>query len=368
VAVVGAGVGEEYVRAFAREPDAEVVAVCARSEGSARRVADAHGVRGRYTSYQALLEREAPDIVVVATPNYLHHPVSIAALESGAHVACEKPLGLTLAEAVGMAERAEELGRRNLATFTWRFLPAARRVKELLDEGFVGEPYHAYARYHVRGWGDPKGPMRWQYDAASAGSGSLGNLGSHAIHLVEWWLGDVRRLAAVATTAIAERRAGNGTASVSVDDTCGLLAELEDGTPVSISLSSVAYGPRVSVEIGVFGSEGALRFRDDWGAPDAAVGRVSGARAGDAAWSDLPVPRSLVGDEPADPSAPFRGCFVRMAGEITAAVRDGRPAAPDFRDGARVQAVLEAALVSAAEERWVTTAEVRARVAEESAA
>jgi predicted dehydrogenase len=366
-AVVGAGIGEEYVRAFAREPDLEVVAVCARSRESARRVAEKHGVAAHYTSYESMLKNEIPEIVVVATPNHLHYPVTMAALESGAHVACEKPLGMTFAEATRMAERADELARRHLATLTWRFLPAARYAKELLDDGFVGTPYHGYARYHVRGWGDPKGPMRWQFDAAYAGSGALANLGSHAIHLVQWWLGAVRRVTAQTTTAIREREDGAGSSRVSVEDTCMLLAELESGTPVAVSLSSVAYGPRVSVEIGVFGDEGALLFKDDWNTPDAAVGRLTASRAADSGWVDVAVPPRLVGDIEADHDAPLRGCFAGMAHELTAAVRENRPATPDFHDGALVQAVIDAALVSAADARWVATAEIFERAAEGSA-
>lgn len=360
-AVVGAGVGEEYVAALRRRTDVEVVAVCARTPESVRRVADRHQITGRYTSYESMLEREALDIVVVATPNHLHYPVTMAALEGGAHVACEKPLGLTLDEARSMARRADELGRRHFVSFTWHFLPAVRHVKELLETGLIGSPYHVHVRYYVRGWGDPHGPMRWQFDAAQAGSGSLGNIGSHAIHLVQWWLGDVQRVCSSLRTVVWERDArGGGRAEVSVDDTCGLLAELEDGTPVVFSTSAVAFGPRVSVEIGVFGSEGALVLEDDWSASDAATGRIRVARSDDSGWTPVPVPAGLTeGESLVDPAAPLRGCFARMAAEFTAAVREDRAASPDFHDGVRVQEVIEAALRSAVEERWVALDDVR---------
>jgi predicted dehydrogenase len=356
-AVAGAGIGDEYVRALALIPGVEVVAVCARTAGSANTLADRHGVVGRYTSFEAMLEREAPALVVVATPNRLHAPMTLAAVEAGAHVVCEKPLALTLAQARQMALRAHELGRTSFVPFTWRFLPAARRAKELLDDGSVGTPYHVFVRYFVRGFGDPHGPMRWQFDAAEAGSGSLANLASHAIHLVHWWVGGVRRLCASLATHVDERTSpGGGRAVVSVDDTCGLLAELDGGASLALTASSVAFGPRVSVELGVLGSDGALVLDDEWGTAAAATGRLRLARAGETGWSEVPLPP----DEPrADGEAPFRGCFARMAEEVVAAVREGRPASPGFEDGVRVQAVLEAALRAAAESSWVEVDDVR---------
>ncbi len=358
-AVVGAGIGDEWARALSRQPGVSVVAVCARTSESVERVADVYAVPGRYLSYEAMLEQEEPDLVVVATPNALHVPVATAALEAGAHVVCEKPLGLDAEEAERLVRLADELDRRTLVPFTWRFLPAARYVKELLDDGAVGSPYHVHARYYVRGWGDPSGPMRWQFDAAAAGSGALGNVGSHALHLVQWWLGDVAEVCARTTTAVRERGDRSGEAArVSVDDAAGLLAELEDGTPLVCALSLVAFGPRVSLEIGIFGSDGALLFDDDWGTRAAPIGRVRLARRGDSGWAEQAVPARLVeGADRLDPDAPLGGCFDRMAVEIAAAIREGRPAVPDFHEGLRVQRVLDASLASARERRWVSVAE-----------
>jgi predicted dehydrogenase len=360
-AVVGAGIGEEYVLALRRHPDVQVVAICARTSASADRIGESHGVPGRYTSYESMLEREALALVFVATPNYLHFPMTMAALEAGAHVACEKPLAVSLADARLMARRSDELGRCHFVPYTWRFLPAARAVKELLDAGFVGTPYHAYVRYHVRGWNDPRGPMRWQYDAAQAGSGALANVGSHAIALVQWWLGEIRTVCSSLRTAVPERMTGDGRAArVTVDDTCALLLELEDGTPTVLSISQVAFGPRVSVEFGLFGSDGALTMQDDWGAEDAWAGRVLIAHGTDADWKPFPIPPRLTeGSSPADPAVPFRGCYTAMVSELVSAIREGRAAAPDFHDGVRVQEVIEAALQSEGEERWVRVRDPR---------
>ena len=121
-----------------------------------------------------MLDTERLDIVAIATPNYLHHPMTLSALESGKHVLCEKPLALNVGQAGAMLEAAERHGHRHFVPFTYRFLPAALYMKEILDAGFVGQVYHAYVRFHVRGWGDPRGPMRWQFQEEQAGTAPNG--------------------------------------------------------------------------------------------------------------------------------------------------------------------------------------------------
>jgi predicted dehydrogenase len=360
-AVIGTGIGEQHLEALAAEDGVDVVAVCARTEASARRLAERHGVPHAYCSDQQLLGEQAPDLVVVATPNNLHHEMALASLVAGAHVICEKPLGMTFAQAEELAERADALERRHLAAFTWHFLPGARHMKTLLDEGAIGRVYQVQARYHVRGWGDPSGPMRWQFDAAVAGSGAVANLGSHLIHLIDWWLGDFDAVCAQLTTAVPEREGPAGPVAVTVDDTCGLLGRLSSGVPVALSLSSVAFGPRVSVEIGVYGEQGALLFSDDWNAPHAVNGRIQRAGEGDDGWSEVPIPGAVA--QPPAGASPLAGCFAGMAAEMIAAIRDERPADPGFHDGARVQAVLDATVASAAGHRWVSVADMRAQPA-----
>ena len=91
-----------------------------------------------YTDYKAMLAQEPLDIVVVATPNNLHHSMTLAALDAGKHVLCDKPLGLNTAQVREMVKRAEQAGRKHFVPFTWRFLPAAAYMKEIIDSGFVG--------------------------------------------------------------------------------------------------------------------------------------------------------------------------------------------------------------------------------------
>jgi predicted dehydrogenase len=355
--VIGAGIGAGHIAGFQRQHAVTVTALCTRTTAYLDALARRYAIPHTYTDYRTMLNDEPLDVVVVAAPNYLHRDMTLAALDAGAHVVCEKPLALNTQEASEMVARATAARRVHFVPFIWRFVPAAMYVKEMIDAGFIGRPYHVDVRYFVQGWGDPTGPMRWQYSRAQAGSGSLANLGSHLIHVVQWWLCPIRRVSTLATTAVKERQGSDGSAvPVDVDDSCRFLGELDDGTPITFSLSSVAFVRRVDVEICLFGSEGSVIFQDDWGAADAPTGRIWATRAGDPGPSAVPIPARLIGEflDMPDCYTPFRRCFGRMAQEVIQAIREGRDAAPSFQDGLHVQEVLDAVLQSAREEQWAT--------------
>jgi len=357
IGVVGAGIGAGYVAGFQRQADVVVSALCARSLARIKPLAERYRIPRTYCSYEEMLAAEPLDVVVVATPNYLHHPMAMAAMEADKHILCDKPLAVNLAQAREMVAKAEERGLRHFVPFTWRFLPAAQYMKEILASGFLGQLYHANVRFYVCGWGDPQGPMRWQYDKEQAGSGALGNLGSHAIHLIEWWLGRIQRLCARLRTAVKHRvTEGEARVPIQVDDTCAVLAELEEGIPVVFDISSVALVPRISMEISLHGSEGSLLFQDDWGSADASTGRVTAMRRNDQVPSFVPIPLRLTGEfvDAPDFVTPIRFCFTRMAAEFVQAIRENRPAEPNFYDGLRVQEVISAIEESATAEHWVT--------------
>lgn len=356
VGVIGAGIGAGYIAGFQKHPGVEVTAVCAHTSARLDPLVRRYHIPRSYTDYRAMLEREPLDIVVVATPNYLHHPMTLDALDAGKHVMCDKPLALNVEQAREMVERAEQRGRKHFVPFIWRFLPAAAYMKEIIAAGFLGQPYHANVRYFNLGWGDAQGPMRWQFDREQAGSGSLGNIGSHAIHLIQWWLGDFERLCALLSTAVKARTLLNGgSVAVHVDDNCAFFARLQDGTAVVFNASSVALVRRNLLQIDIFGSDGSLLFMDDWGAEDAPYGRIYAMRRGDHAPTLVPIPARLSGEflDMPDYHTPFRTCFTRMTGEFVSAIREDRPARPNFHDGLCVQEVIDAVLKSAAEERWI---------------
>lgn len=135
VGVVGAGIGVHYAESFQRVRDVEVVALCAGSTRNAAPAADRLGIEAVFTDFDEMLSQLELDIVAIATPNDLHHSMTLAALEAGAHVLCDKPLALNATEAREMLEAAQRRGLRHIVPFWWRFLPVVTRAHELLADG-----------------------------------------------------------------------------------------------------------------------------------------------------------------------------------------------------------------------------------------
>ncbi|MCC7447103.1 MAG: Gfo/Idh/MocA family oxidoreductase [Anaerolineae bacterium] len=356
VGVIGAGIGAGYIAGFQRQPHVEVTALCTRTGTRSNAVAERYHIPNLYTDYETMLAQEPLDIVVVATPNNLHHPMTLAALHAGKHVLCDKPLALNAIQAREMLDCAEQAGRRHFVPFVWRFVPGAMYMKEIIDSGFVGQVYHVNVRYFNLGWGDIHGPMRWQWDKAQAGSGALSNIGSHAIHLLHWWFGDITRVCAMLNTAVKQRVSGDHLTAVDVDDHGAFLGELSNGAQVVFNASQVALVRRNFLQIDVFGSDGSLIFVDDWGEPDTATGRIYAMRRNDHALTQVTIPPRLTGEflDMPDYFTPFRACFGRMTAAFVQAIRQDIPATPNFQDGVRVQEVLDAVLQSALDEKWIT--------------
>ncbi|MGZ4191458.1 MAG: Gfo/Idh/MocA family protein [Solirubrobacteraceae bacterium] len=351
VGIVGAGIGVNYAEAFQRIAGAEVVALCASSLRRAGPAADRLGIGGVYTDMSEMLERERPDIVAVATPNDLHHPMTLQALAAGAHVLCDKPLALDTTQALEMLHAAQKRERRHIVPFWWRVLPVVTRAHELLRDGALGDPYFADVRYLNCGWGDPQGPMRWQFDRARAGAGALGNVGSHAIAVLQWLVGDVTEICAHTAVNVAERVWPDGTpARPDGEDTAAFVGVLANGAPVTFLASSVAHEVRSSFHVTVHLSGGSITVSAESHWPDRIRGRLALMRHGD----DAPQPLAV--DDPAPElarMAPQDVAYTAIAAELVAAITEGRPAAPGFDEGVRVQQVIDAALTSTREHAWV---------------
>jgi predicted dehydrogenase len=351
VGIAGAGIGVRYARSFQALPDVQVVALCAASRERSEPAARDLGIPAVYTSFDAMLAECALDVAVVATPNDLHHPQALAAIEAGAHVLCDKPLALDSAQARDLLDAATRRGVRHAIPFWLRFVPALVRARELLAGGSFGPPVFVDVRFLNCGWGDPEGPMRWQFERARAGSGALSNIGSHAIDALHWLAGDVRRICATTAIAVPVRYWPDGReAHPDADDTAAFVAELANGAPVSFLASHVAYTTRSEFSMAVHCRAGSVTAYVDTTAADPR-GRLAVMRRGDDAPQDEPLPapahegRGLV-DGPYD----------AIARELMDAIRERRAASPDFADGVRAQSTIDAALASVSSRGWAEIA------------
>jgi predicted dehydrogenase len=353
VGIVGAGIGVNYAEAFQRVAGADVVAICASTRRRAGPAAARLGIAAIYTDLTEMLARERLDVVAIATPNDLHHPMALAALRAGAHVLCDKPLAMNAAQALEMLREAESRGRRHIVPFWWRFLPVVTRAREIIRDGSFGEPFFADVRYLNCGWGDPHGPMRWQFDLARAGAGAMANVGSHAIAVLQWLVGDLVEVCARAVINVPERRWPDGSpAQPDGEDTAAMVGVLDNGAPVAFLASSVAHEVRSTFDVIVHFSQGSVTVGAESHWPDRARGRLSVMRSGDDA------PRAVTVEEPEVPAeagalAPQDAAYTAIAAELVAAIGEGRPAASGFDDGLRVQRVIDAAVDSAHRREWV---------------
>ena len=222
----------------------------------------------------------------------------------------------------------------------------------------MGTLYLVTVQYFNRGYGDPHGPMRWQFDKKRAGSGVLANLASHFLHLLDLWFGGIARVHALTSVQFPRRTLPDGAlANADSEDVLTMQAVLGDSDiPCSMAVTTVAYVGRNQLEISIFGSEGSLVISNDWSCPEASIGTIKGMRGDEhvPARFHIPVRQPAQAFPARGLYGPFRGALCEMAREVTGAVREGRRAAPDFWDVLRVQEVIDAALVSSATDQWVS--------------
>lgn len=339
----------------------EVTAVCGRNKEKADAFAKQWRIPNVFTDYQNLIESGLCDAVIIATPNDTHYPIGMAALEAGLHVLCEKPLALDVAQASEMTTLAEQRNAITLVPFTYRYMPSTRYVKQLLDDGFLGRPYHLHLRYYA-GFGRDGSSYNWRFDQSTAGSGALGDIGSHFIHLAIWFFGEVEAVCSQLGRLV-ERpsRTPNGEPYPVADDTAMLMLRFRNGAQGLVHATTLAYESSAFDqvhEMDLHGSDGTLRNRIDWRETQ----QVTGAKAGAGPAKVMPIPDEIWGNARREVAVEtYKDVFRKeghMVRDFAQAVREGRPLSPSFADGLAVQRVLEAALLSERDGRWVDIAEI----------
>jgi len=348
----------EHLPGLRARGDVDLVALCGRDERRLHALADRYGIPARHTDWRALVTGGGLDAVVLSTPNHLHHPQALLALEHGLHVVCEKPLALDLAQARELVARAEAARRQTLTFFSYRTVGAAAHVKRLVSAGFLGRPHHVSARYLTASHLSPGKPAQWRMKRAEAGTGVLGDLGSHLVDLVRFWLGDLTRVSASWLTLTRERRGE----AVDADEAVSFLAELACGAQATFHASKLVAGHGNTIVIELHGTEGTLVYETDTGFSIGWAGRLRAGRADRVGLEPLALPPDLApGLEGAPDRAGRDEAYRRLTDPFFAAIAHGGGLVePGFRDGAAVQAVLDAVALSAEAGRWVDVEAVQA--------
>lgn len=333
----------------------EVVGMVGRSRERADARAEQWGIPNVYDTPEAMIKSGEVDAVVIATANDSHYALSMMAMEAGLHVLCEKPLALTYAEAAEMAQVANASGLTTMTPFTYRFMPTTRYVKQLIDEGFIGTPYHLNFRYYT-GFGRHDA-YAWRFDQEMAGSGALGDIGSHFLYLADWMFGEVESLCAdLYTLRKRPPLRPDGSAYTQADDVATLMLRFKNGAHGVVQATTLAYEDTAFGQVherDFHGSGGTLREYIDWDDTQ----RVSGVRDGGGLSVELPVPDAVWGGARRDRvHDTYKDVFRQegwMVRQWVDGILSGEGCEPDFRAGARIQGLIEAALVSQREGKWV---------------
>ena len=263
VGVIGAGAwgAEAHIPAFQACAGVTVVALCDVDAARGELVAREKGVPFAYTSVEAMVAEQTLDLVSIATPTDAHEAAAGVVIAAGLHVLCEKPLGRTLAQAQAMAEAASRAGVHTKLGFTMRYAPAVRRLKELMDEGFIGTPYLLEMMLQNGQFLDPEKPWHWKLSREHAGAGAVVEYGIHGLDIARWLLGEVRRVSAIGRTIVPQRRRPDGNAMVPIDveDSCGWLMDFANNALGVCHAGWAAIGRAPGLEVRVYGSRGAAQ-------------------------------------------------------------------------------------------------------------
>ncbi len=321
---------------------------CGRDEDALNTFADRWGWQETETDWRKVIARDDIDIIDIALPTFLHAETAIAAAEAGKHIFCEKPFSNTSAEAHDMLTAAENAGITHYLNHNYRRCPAITLAKKMIDDGEIGELFHWRGAYQQSWLIDPKHPLDWKLRKATAGAGPLLDLGSHAVDLAHYLVGDFANITCQGKQFTNQRPlAEDSTQSGEVEVECAalMMCEFANGALGSIETTRYATGQRNRHSFEIYGSKGAL----SWDMQD--MNRLKFFSRNDpphlAGWRDIlvtePVHKYAKNWWPPGHIIGYEHGFVHAVADFLKAIGDGEGVTPDFKDGVKIMEVLESA-------------------------
>ena len=342
IGIIGTGFARStQIPAFKNCEGARIVAIASGHRENAEAVAREFGIENVEDDGRGVIARDDVDLVSIVTPVATHCELTLAAIDHGKAVLCEKPMAMNADEARRMADRAQAKGVMALIDHELRFLPGRCKAREMLRGGDIGKIEHVQLTFRSDSRADVNRPWNWWSDI-TRGGGALGAIGSHVIDGFRWLLGaEVAEVFADLVTHIRQRNDETGkTREVTTDDEANLLlrfadSELTEGATGNASISMVESGASAHL-IGIFGSRGALKIDGN--------GYVWSAKTGDGDWTSVETDRGELA--PAMAEGSWSRGFTAFSQKIVDALREGKTVvdgAATFEDGYRTQLVLDAA-------------------------
>jgi predicted dehydrogenase len=357
---MGAGRWAElaHIPGWQRDSRSEVVLLCDLDEDKARSMANRFGIPHWTTDWQAAITRNDIDVVDVCTANKAHFTLSIAALESGKHVLCEKPVALDFRDTLKAADLADAKGLKTKLGFTFRYSPGVQYAKSLIDEGFVGRPFIFNAYEQNYQWLNPQTPLRQVIPEAENSKvvkvSSLEGYGAPVIDISRWWVGaEYSRVVGILKNFIPERmvRDTGRMMRMNIDDGDIYIAEYTSGGFCSVQTSFVTIGNFPGIEVRIYGEKGAIicRLVEEFGVAET----MKIATPDSVEFKQVEIPQRFypAGGHPRESwRSMFYANLIHDFNDEMGVVHRNQG---NFRDGAWVQEVINAVEKSYRESRWV---------------
>lgn len=321
------------------------------------------------SDWRKVIARPDIDVVDIVTPNDSHAEIAIAAAKAGKHIICEKPLARTGVEAKTMLNAVEAAGTIHMVAFNYRRTPAVALARRYIEEGRIGKILNFRGTY-LQDWSaDPNGPLSWRFQKKVAGSGAVGDIGTHVVDLARYLVGEISAVNAIVKNYVAtrplqsggldklgasEKKAAGPRGEVDVDDEMMTMLRFKDGAVGSIEATRNAYGRNNFITFEIHGTEGSIFFnyerRDELQVMFANdPGDARGFRTvytgpahpyGDSLW---PIPALGIGYG----ETKIIECF-----DLMTAIISGEQPSPNFHDGYRIALIADAILASGVSGAW----------------
>jgi predicted dehydrogenase len=335
-------------------------AVCGRTAEGAKAFADQWGYESTETDWRTLIGRKDIDAIDICTPNNTHAEIAIAAAAKGKMILCEKPLSMNLVEGQKMVDAIEKAGVPNTVWYNYRRVPAVTLAKNLIDAGRLGKIFHYRANF-LQDWTisadlPQGGTGLWRLDVAAAGSGVTGDLLAHCIDTALWLNGSINTVSAMTETFIKERKHNltGKVEPVGIDDACAFLCRFENGSLGLFESTRYARGHKALYTFEINGEKASIKWDledlhrlEYFDHRDESI--VRGWHSVHVTDGDMPymkqwwVPGLQIG---------YEHTFVHQLADFLENVAKGQPTAPTFRDALATQAVCDAVLDSAENNKW----------------
>ncbi len=340
--------------------------ICGRDRAALEAAKQQFGWEEVETDWRKVVERKDIQVVDISTPGDLHCAMALAAAQAGKHIICEKPLANTLADAKAMLKAVEKAGVKHMLMHNYRKIPAVAFAKKLIEDGRLGDIYHYHGAY-LQDWiMDPEFPLVWRLEKKHAGSGALGDIGSHASDLARYLNSDMDAVTSAMTTFIKERslsgsgagawgaKGSKGRGKVTVDDDTNFLARFRNGSVGVFESSRFCGGRRNYNTFQIYGSKGSIAFNlERMNELEIYDGTDPQALQGFKTISITETVHPYVGAWwPPGHIIGYEHTFVHALHDFFTALEKETLPEPNFRDGVNNQAVLDAVERSAKSGRW----------------